>query len=313
LAGLLRDVRAVVFAMKARHMVQNGICGRSAPPPPVRDTAQPPTKSRAHYKRDAEEPSQDEAKGKDNNRARPQETQRKEKSWSIRQRQLSGQARYRVWNNTTEHQYETASGIPMIKRVCARQRGVMTAERATVRRLDCRDNRFYGRRRRGSRLLRDACVAVYAVESMDPSLWTWDVVRGGVIGLVRRQRWSGEDWLKAAPDRVNWKDHFVCSARALPVGRRCNSGWWTHVFRRDAGRVVPAKNRGAWDHSRVCGQRIPGTFWSKRGRSWQLLCPMHSRDNAGRVAIMKVAEKRFNTTLFKGTQRNRTPGSECAP
>ena len=75
---------------------------------------------------------------------------------------------------------------------------------------------------------------VYAVEADGAVAWKWDFVKE-VIGFDG-DRWRGEDWLKQRPDRVTWRDHFVCSrdlclidkTLVIPAGGRT-------VFLDDAG------------------------------------------------------------------------------
>ena len=47
-------------------------------------------------------------------------------------------------------------------------------------------------------------------------VWNWDFVKE-VIGFTG-DRWLGADWVKFRGDRVNWKDHFVCSRDISLVG-----------------------------------------------------------------------------------------------
>ena len=59
---------------------------------------------------------------------------------------------------------------------------------------------------------------IYAVEANGDLAWTWDFVKEVKSGS-KGNRWLGSDWVKFRGDRVNWKDHFVCSRDICLVGK----------------------------------------------------------------------------------------------
>ncbi|MCH5372706.1 MAG: PQQ-like beta-propeller repeat protein, partial [Planctomycetes bacterium] len=98
---------------------------------------------------------------------------------------------------------------------------------------------------------------VYALEPAGDVVWTWDFVKE-VIGFDG-DRWKGEDWLAFRGDRVNWKDHFVCSRDLCLVDRTVvmPAGGRT-VFLEDAGEQPRLRVVGEIPNYR--GSEYPATF-----------------------------------------------------
>ncbi|HEX7899843.1 MAG TPA: PQQ-binding-like beta-propeller repeat protein [Planctomycetota bacterium] len=137
---------------------------------------------------------------------------------------------------------------------------------------------------------------VYALEPDGAIAWTWDFVKE-VVGFDG-DRWSGADWLRHKKDRVDWKDHFVCSrdlalhgkTLVIPAGGRT-------VFLDDAG-DRPALRRVA-EIPAYDGKEFPATFGQSLGPDGEAYVQWHRRDNAGRVEILKPDG---TTDIVKGTQ-----------
>ncbi|MGN6136656.1 MAG: outer membrane protein assembly factor BamB family protein, partial [Aureliella sp.] len=140
---------------------------------------------------------------------------------------------------------------------------------------------------------------VYAVEPAGEVAWTWDFVKE-VIGF-EGNRWKGEDWLKLRPDRVTWRDHFVCSRElclldktlVVPAGGRT-------VFLRDAGKT--AELRVAGEIPAYDGKEFPATFGQSADADGNVYVQWHRRDNAGRVEILKLNGDKVETSFVPGTQ-----------
>lgn len=140
---------------------------------------------------------------------------------------------------------------------------------------------------------------VYAVEPAGEVAWTWDFVKE-VIGF-EGNRWKGEDWLKMRPDRVTWRDHFVCSRElclldktlVVPAGGRT-------VFLRDAGKT--AELRVAGEIPAYDGKEFPATFGQSADADGNVYVQWHRRDNAGRVEILKLNGDKVETSFVPGTQ-----------
>src|SRR5262245_40661940 len=78
-----------------------------------------------------------------------------------------------------------------------------------VREIDCKEPIFSSPAAGADRVYFATLGArVFAVEPDGAPAWTWDFVKEVV--KFNGDRWNGEDWLKFRPNRVNWKDHFVC-------------------------------------------------------------------------------------------------------
>lgn len=140
---------------------------------------------------------------------------------------------------------------------------------------------------------------VYAVEPDGTLVWTWDFVKEVV--KFEGNRWSGEDWLRVRKDRVNWKDHFVCSRDICLVGKTVviPAGGRT-VFLDDAGSA--AKLRVAGEIPSFDGAEFPATFGQSADAAGNVYVQWHRRDNAGRVEVLKLDGDKLKTDVVKGTQ-----------
>ncbi|MDZ4852099.1 MAG: PQQ-binding-like beta-propeller repeat protein [Pirellulaceae bacterium] len=140
---------------------------------------------------------------------------------------------------------------------------------------------------------------IYAVEPNGSTIWTWDFVKE-VIGF-EGDRWKGEDWLAQRPERVTWRDHFVCSRElclidktlVIPAGGRT-------VFLDDSG--DSAKLRISGEIPTYDGKEFPATFGQSADADGNVYVQWHRRDNAGRVEILKISDKTLETDFVKGTQ-----------
>ena len=140
---------------------------------------------------------------------------------------------------------------------------------------------------------------IYALEADGQTAWTWDFVKE-VIGF-EGDRWKGEDWLKARPDRVTWRDHFVCSRElclldktlVIPAGGRT-------VFLDDLG--DKASLRVAGEIPQYDGNEFPATFGQSADAAGNVYVQWHRRDNAGRVEVLKLTDNKIETTFVAGTQ-----------
>lgn len=137
---------------------------------------------------------------------------------------------------------------------------------------------------------------IYALEPDGSVAWTWDFVKD-VVGFDG-DRWSGADWLKHKKDRVNWKDHFVCSRDLALRGRTLviPAGGRT-VFLDDEG--AAPKLRGVAEIPAYDGKEYPATLGQCVGPAGEVYVQWHRRDNAGRVEVLKP-DGGFD--LVKGTQ-----------
>jgi outer membrane protein assembly factor BamB len=137
---------------------------------------------------------------------------------------------------------------------------------------------------------------VYALEADGTTAWTWDFVKE-VVGF-EGDRWSGADWLRHKKDRVNWKDHFVCSrdialhgkTLVIPAGGRT-------VFLEDAG--DRPRLRSVAEIPDYDGKEYPATFGQSLGPDGEAYVQWHRRDNAGRVEILRLDGA---AAFVKGTQ-----------
>ena len=171
---------------------------------------------------------------------------------------------------------------------------------ALVREIDCREAIFSSPAAGADRVYFATVGAqVYAVEPDGTVAWTWDFVKE-VIGFDG-DRWSGEAWLQARPDRVTWRDHFVCSRELCLIGKTLviPAGGRT-VFLDDAG--SSAKLRVAGEIPAYDGKEFPATFGQSADSAGNVYVQWHRRDNAGRVEILKLNGDAVATDFVKGTQ-----------
>lgn len=176
-------------------------------------------------------------------------------------------------------------------------------DRATgrlVREIDCRDPIFSSPVAGPDRVYFATLGAqVYSVAPDGTVAWTWDFVRE-VIGF-EGDRWSGADWVRARPDRVTWRDHFVCSRELCLVGGMLvvPAGGRT-LFLADEGEA--ARLRVVGEIPAFEGQEFPATFGQSADAAGNVYVQWHRRDNAGRVEILKPDGDRVTTDFVKGTQ-----------
>jgi hypothetical protein len=143
---------------------------------------------------------------------------------------------------------------------------------------------------------------IYAVEPDGKQVWDWDFVEE-VVGFTGN-RWLGADWVKFRGDRVNWKDHFVCSRDISLVGDTVvmPAGGRT-VFVKDAGDEPKLRTIG--EIPSYAGKEYPATFGQSADEEGNVYIQWHRRDNAGRVEILRLGENDEITTDF-------VPGTETA-
>ncbi|MFT5465617.1 MAG: outer membrane protein assembly factor BamB [Verrucomicrobiales bacterium] len=141
---------------------------------------------------------------------------------------------------------------------------------------------------------------IYAVESDGEVAWTWDFVRE-VVGF-EGNRWKGEDWVAFRGDRVNWKDHFVCSRDicvingntvVMPAGGRT-------VFVEDAGSEPKVRSIG--EIPKYAGSEFPATFGQSADESGRVYIQWHRRDNSGRLDTMKLVGDELEMGFVGGTE-----------
>lgn len=169
-----------------------------------------------------------------------------------------------------------------------------------VREIDCREAIFSSPVAGQDRVYFATLGAqVYAVEPDGVVAWTWDFVRE-VVGFDG-DRWSGEDWLKARPERVTWRDHFVCSRDLCLIGKTVvvPAGGRT-VFLDDQGST--AKLRVAGEIPTYDGSEFPATFGQSADAAGNVYVQWHRRDNAGRVEILRLVDDKVETSFVPGTQ-----------
>lgn len=169
-----------------------------------------------------------------------------------------------------------------------------------VNEIDCREPIFsapvVGKRRVYFATLG---ARIYAVEPDGTKVWDWDFVEE-VIGF-NGDRWLGADWVEFRGDRVNWKDHFVCSRDitlagdtvVMPAGGRT-------VFVDDAGDQPRLRTIG--EIPAYAGSEYPATFGQSADADGNVYIQWHRRDNAGRVEIMRLEEGGVTTDFVRGTQ-----------
>ncbi|MGB0580269.1 MAG: PQQ-binding-like beta-propeller repeat protein, partial [Limisphaerales bacterium] len=139
---------------------------------------------------------------------------------------------------------------------------------------------------------------IYAVEPDGELAWKWDFVKE-VVGFTG-DRWLGADWVKFRGDRVNWKDHFVCSRDISLVGDT--------VVMPAGGRTVFVKDNGDGPKLRkigeipsYAGKEYPATFGQSADAEGKVYIQWHRRDNAGRVDILRLEGDELKTDFVKGT------------
>lgn len=144
---------------------------------------------------------------------------------------------------------------------------------------------------------------IHAVTFTGEKVWEWDFVRE-TIGF-EGNRWSGEDWAKARGERVNWRDHFVCSRDICLVGKTVviPAGGRT-LFLADEGDAP--RLRGVGEIPAYAGKEYPATFGQSADAEGNVFVQWHRRDNAGRVDLLRLDEKdEFAPEAFvPGTETN---------
>jgi outer membrane protein assembly factor BamB len=140
---------------------------------------------------------------------------------------------------------------------------------------------------------------IYAVEPDGKVAWTWDFVKE-VVGF-KGNRWLGSDWVKFRGDRVNWKDHFVCSRDICLVGKTVvmPAGGRT-IFVDDEGKGP--KLRKIAEIPSYAGKEFPATFGQSADADGNVYVQWHRRDNAGRVEKMKLEGDELKFDFIKGTE-----------
>lgn len=171
---------------------------------------------------------------------------------------------------------------------------------AVVREVDCREPIFSSPAAGADRVYVATLGArVYALKPDGEPVWTWDFVKEVV--KFDGDRWSGEDWIKDRPKRVNWRDHFVCSRDICLVGKTVvmPAGGRT-VFLDDAGERPQLRAVGvipAYD-----GSEYPATFGQSADAAGNVYVQWHRRDNAGRVEVLRLDGDKVPTSFVPGTQ-----------
>ncbi|MFT4690759.1 MAG: outer membrane protein assembly factor BamB family protein [Verrucomicrobiia bacterium] len=140
---------------------------------------------------------------------------------------------------------------------------------------------------------------IYAVEANGEVAWKWDFV--SEVVKFEGNRWSGADWVKHRGERVNWKDHFVCSRDISLIGKT--------VVMPAGGRTVFVDDAGASGRLRVVGEipkyagsEYPATFGQSVDPNGVVHVQWHRRDNAGRVETMKLDGDGLTYDFVKGTE-----------
>ncbi|MEQ1826138.1 MAG: PQQ-binding-like beta-propeller repeat protein [Pirellula sp.] len=169
-----------------------------------------------------------------------------------------------------------------------------------VKKIDCKEAIFSSPVADGQRVYFATLGAqIYAVEFDGNVAWKWDFVRE-VIGF-QGDRWKGEDWLKERPNRVTWRDHFVCSRELCLIGKTLvvPAGGRT-LFLDDMG--SSAKLRIAGEIPAFDGNEYPATFGQSADAAGNVYVQWHRRDNAGRVEVLKLEGDKIETRFIGGTQ-----------
>ncbi len=176
-------------------------------------------------------------------------------------------------------------------------------DRATgklVREIDCQEPIFSAPAVGNDRVYFATLGArVHAVEFDGQPVWNWDFVKE-VVGF-EGDRWSGEAWLAHRGDRVNWKDHFVCSRDICLVGKTVviPAGGRT-VFLHDAGSSAQLGVVG--EIPTYDGAEYPATFGQSADAAGNVYVQWHRRDNAGRVEILCLTDDKVQAAFVPGTQ-----------
>lgn len=169
-----------------------------------------------------------------------------------------------------------------------------------VREIDCREPIFSAPAVGNGRVYFATLGArVHAVQPDGKPIWNWDFVKQ-VVGFTG-DRWLGADWVKFRGDRVNWKDHFVCSRDisligdtvVMPAGGRT-------VFIQDAGDGPSLRAVG--EIPEYAGREYPATFGQSADAQGNVYIQWHRRDNAGRVEIMRLENDKVKTDFVRNTE-----------
>jgi len=171
---------------------------------------------------------------------------------------------------------------------------------SVVREIDCREPIFSAPAVGTDRVYFATLGAkLYAITPDGDLVWTWDFVRE-VVGF-QGDRWSGADWVKFRGDRVNWKDHFVCSRDISLVGKMVvlPAGGRT-VFVEDTG--DGPKLRKVGEIPSYAGEEYPATFGQSADAEGNVYVQWHRRDNAGRVEKMRLEGEELQTDAVQGTE-----------
>ena len=161
-----------------------------------------------------------------------------------------------------------------------------------VKEIDCREP-IFSAPAVGERRVYFATLGarIHAVEPDGTLVWEWDFVKE-VVGF-NGDRWLGADWVKFRGDRVNWKDHFVCSRDITLLPNQSESG--DVVVMPAGGRTVFVEDEGDEPKLRTIGEipsyagkEYPATFGQSADNDGNVYIQWHRRDNAGRVEIMRL-------------------------
>ncbi|NNE90697.1 MAG: PQQ-binding-like beta-propeller repeat protein, partial [Verrucomicrobiales bacterium] len=142
-------------------------------------------------------------------------------------------------------------------------------------------------------------AVIHALEPNGEEVWKWDFVKE-VVGFDGN-RWSGADWVKFRGDRVNWKDHFVCSRDICVVGKNVvmPAGGRT-VFVEDTGDAP--KLRATGEIPKYAGSEFPATFGQSADADGNVYVQWHRRDNAGRVEKIQLEGDELQFDFVKGSE-----------
>ena len=170
-----------------------------------------------------------------------------------------------------------------------------------VREIDCKEPVFSAAAVGDGRVYFATLGArIYSVKPDGETVWTWDFVKE-VVGF-QGDRWLGADWVKFRGDRVNWKDHFVCSRDISLVGKT--------VVMPAGGRTVFVEDEGGKPRLRkvaeipsYAGKEYPATFGQSADEAGNVYVQWHRRDNAGRVEVLKLgSDDEVKADSVKGTE-----------
>jgi outer membrane protein assembly factor BamB len=142
-------------------------------------------------------------------------------------------------------------------------------------------------------------AVVYALEPDGTTAWTWDFVKE-VVGF-EGNRWRGDDWVAFRGDRVNWKDHFVCSRDICVIGKTVvmPAGGRT-VFIEDTGEAPRLKATG--EIPKYAGSEYPATFGQSADADGNVYVQWHRRDNAGRVERIREENGELSFGFVQGSE-----------